>query len=131
MPTSTTFSSWRACTRCARSATLSPAEITALAEGIQRGLRPSLEKGGAFYEQDLFGQHGGFKLEDILIGYREGQPCPTCGTAIAKIKTGGTSQLHLPALPAVGIGYTGQPIKHGFHQVTRSRSWRSATAHRC
>lgn len=77
--------------------TLSPAEVNALAEGIQKGLLPSLEKGGAFYEQDLFGKPGGFKFEDILIGYREGQPCPTCGTAIAKIKTGGTSSFICPA----------------------------------
>lgn len=76
--------------------TLTPAEVTALAEGIQRGLRPSLEKGGAFYEQDLFGQKGGFTAEDILIGYREGQPCPVCGASIQKIKTGSTASFICP-----------------------------------
>jgi formamidopyrimidine-DNA glycosylase len=63
----------------------------ALINAIHRGLEPSLEKGGAFYELDLFGQKGGFKSEDILVGYREGQPCPVCKTPIAKIKTGSTS----------------------------------------
>lgn len=72
-------------------------EIEALAQAIQAGLRPSLEKGGAFYEMDLFGQKGGFQLADILIGYREGQPCPTCGTPVKKIKTGSTSSFICPA----------------------------------
>ncbi|MEW6716033.1 MAG: zinc finger domain-containing protein [Chloroflexota bacterium] len=30
-------------------------------------------------------------MEDILIGYKEGKPCPECGTLIEKIKTGSTS----------------------------------------
>lgn len=76
--------------------TLTPAEVNALAEGIQRGLRPSLEKGGAFYEVDLFGQPGGFKFEDILVGYREGQPCPACKTPIEKLKTGSTTSFICP-----------------------------------
>lgn len=75
---------------------LTPAEIEALVDGIQRGLRPSLEKGGAFYEQTLHGEKGGFQEEDIVIGYREGAPCPICGTPIQKIKTGGTSSFICP-----------------------------------
>jgi len=77
--------------------TLTPAEVSTLAHGIQQGLRPSLEKGGAFYEVDLFGQKGGFEFKDILVGYREGQPCPVCGAAIVKLKTGGTSSFICPA----------------------------------
>jgi formamidopyrimidine-DNA glycosylase len=77
--------------------TLSQAEIEALAAGIQGGLRPSLEKGGAFYEMDTFGKKGGFVMEDIRVGYREGQPCPTCATPIVKIKTGGTASFICPA----------------------------------
>lgn len=72
-----------------------------LYEGVQRGLRPSLEKGGAFYEVDLFGQKGGFTMEDILIGYKEGKPCPVCGTSIEKIKTGGTSSFICPSCQAI------------------------------
>ncbi|HOS94656.1 MAG TPA: zinc finger domain-containing protein [Armatimonadota bacterium] len=30
------------------------------------------------------------------MGYREGQPCPECGTAIEKIKTGSTSSFICP-----------------------------------
>lgn len=75
---------------------LSPDEISALYHGIRQGLIPSLEKGGAFYETNLFGEKGGFQMQDILIGYREGQPCPHCSTPIRKIKTGGTSSFICP-----------------------------------
>jgi formamidopyrimidine-DNA glycosylase len=34
---------------------------------------------------------GRFTLEQILVGYKEGQPCPVCGTAITKVKTGSTT----------------------------------------
>ena len=71
--------------------TITEGEIQSLTEAIQKGLRPSLEKGGAFYEVDLFGNKGGFTMEDVLIGYREGSPCPNCSTPIEKIKTGSTS----------------------------------------
>ncbi len=77
--------------------TLSEAEIEALAGAIQQGLRPSLEQGGAFYEMDTYGNKGGFTFEQILVGYREGQPCPSCGAPIEKIKTGGTSSFICPA----------------------------------
>ena len=77
--------------------TLSESEIEALAGAIQQGLRPSLEQGGAFYEMDTYGNKGGFTFEQILVGYREGQPCPACGAPIQKIKTGGTSSFICPA----------------------------------
>lgn len=49
----------------------------------------ALEQGGAWYENGLDDKPGGFK--EMLIGYKEGQPCPVCGTVIQKIKTGSTS----------------------------------------
>ncbi len=75
---------------------LTDAEIDALAAAIQQGLRPSLDKAGAFYEKDLFGQPGGFTMDDILIGYKENSPCPICQTPVIKIKTGGTSSFICP-----------------------------------
>ncbi len=75
---------------------LSEEEIEGLWQAIQDGLRPAMEKGGAFYEQNLFGQKGGFTFENVLIGYREGQPCPNCGTPIEKIKTGSTTSFICP-----------------------------------
>lgn len=76
--------------------TLTDAEIDALAKAIYDGLQPSIDKGGAFYEVDLYGRKGGFTMNDILIGYKEGQPCPVCGTVIEKIKTGSTSSFVCP-----------------------------------
>ena len=77
--------------------TLSENEIHELYAAIQQGLMPSLEKGGAFYEVDLHGKPGGFTMEDVLIGYREGQPCPNCQEEIIKIKTGSTSSFICPS----------------------------------
>lgn len=77
-------------------ASLSETEVKSLYAGIQGGLHPSLAKGGAFYEMNLYGQKGGFQMEDIIIGYRENSPCPQCGTLIQKIKTGSTSSFICP-----------------------------------
>ena len=76
--------------------TLTDDEVEALWNGIQKGLKPSLRKRGAFYERDLYGKRGGFKMKDILVGYREGKPCPSCGEKVVKIKTGGTSSFICP-----------------------------------
>jgi formamidopyrimidine-DNA glycosylase len=78
-------------------ASLSAEEIHNLYKGIHGGLEPALAKRGAFYEMDLFGNKGDFQMEDIIIGYREGQPCPVCQTLVQKIKTGGTSSFICPA----------------------------------
>jgi len=75
---------------------LTDAEIDDLAGAIHQGLQPAIDKGGAFYEMNLYGQKGGFTFDDIIIGYREGQPCPVCGTIIEKIKTGSASSFICP-----------------------------------
>ena len=76
--------------------TLTDAEVDALSEAIHDGLQPSIDKGGAFYEMNLYGEKGGFTMDDILIGYKEGEPCPVCSTQIVKIKTGSTSSFICP-----------------------------------
>ena len=76
--------------------TLAEDDVEALVAGIDKGLRPSADKGGAFYELNLYGKPGGFKAKHIVIGYKEGKPCPTCGSTIQKIKTGGTSTFICP-----------------------------------
>jgi formamidopyrimidine-DNA glycosylase len=76
---------------------LSDGEIPRLFQAIQDGLEVSIAKGGAAYEVDLFGKKGGFQVEDIQVGYREGQPCPRCATLIQKIKTGSTSSFICPS----------------------------------
>ena len=82
-------------------ASLNSQEVKNLYHAIHQGLEPSLQKGGAFYETNLLGQKGGFVFEDILVGYREGQLCPACGTQIQKIKTGSTSSFICPACQPV------------------------------
>jgi formamidopyrimidine-DNA glycosylase len=82
--------------------TLRDDDVEKLAEAIYKGLQPSVEKGGAFYELNLYGERGGFGKEDIMIGYREGEDCPVCGTTIEKIKVGSTSSFICPSCQPLG-----------------------------
>jgi formamidopyrimidine-DNA glycosylase len=76
--------------------TLSSDEINALTVAIHERLQLSINKGGFFYEMDLYGQKGGFVMTDLVIGYKENQPCPVCSTTIQKIKTGSTHSFICP-----------------------------------
>jgi len=75
---------------------LSDDEIAALWQAIRETLQESIDAGGAPFELNLYGQKGGWNAS-FLVGYREGEPCPACGTPIAKIKTGGTSSYICPS----------------------------------
>lgn len=75
---------------------LSPRDIRRLHTAVRTELQRSIDKGGAFYEVDLHGRPGGFLGTDLLVGYREGEPCPVCGTTIIKIKTGATASFLCP-----------------------------------
>jgi len=81
--------------------TLSEAEVDGLWQAIRDGLLPSLRKGGAWYERGLTGKRGGFKQEDIIIGYREGKPCPKCRAKIVKIRTGSNATFICPKCQAL------------------------------
>lgn len=70
-------------------AELSREERLRVYEAMRSYLGRALAQGGAWYENGLDDKPGGFK--EMLIGYREGQTCPACGTVIRKIKTGSTS----------------------------------------
>lgn len=76
--------------------TLSDEEIMSLATSIHNRLQLSISKSGFYYELDLYGKKGGFELSDLMIGYKENQPCPICRTAIQKIKTGSTQSFICP-----------------------------------
>ncbi len=65
-----------------------------LFEAIRENLRAATELGGLEFERDLYGQPGRFNA--FLVGYREGKPCPTCGTPVEKTKTGGTASYICP-----------------------------------
>jgi len=82
--------------------TLTEEEVGALYDAIQAELSRSIDKGAAWYEPDLHGRPGGFKGEDLLIGYREGKPCPNCGTVVEKIKTGSTASFICPTCQPIG-----------------------------
>jgi formamidopyrimidine-DNA glycosylase len=83
-----------------RADSLAPEEIAALFGAMQESLRLALEKGGSFWERDLYDQPGGYRKEDILIGYREGEPCPACGAPIVKLRTGANSGFICPGCQA-------------------------------
>jgi len=75
---------------------LTQEEINALADAIVTRLRLSVDMNAFAYEMDLYGQKGSFGMDQMLVGYKEGQPCPVCGTIIEKIKTGSTSSFICP-----------------------------------
>jgi formamidopyrimidine-DNA glycosylase len=68
-------------------ATLTPDEIAALHVGIQEALQTGIDHGGT-----TFGRHRGLydepgsNLEHVQVYRRTGQPCPRCGTSIARIR---------------------------------------------
>lgn len=75
---------------------LSDEEVARLVEAVRTTLQLSLDKGGSQWEQDLHGVKGRFGMDDLLVGYREDQPCPECGTPIEQIKTGSTTSYICP-----------------------------------
>ena len=83
---------------------LTGSEITRLADAIRGRLQYSIDKGGAAFEVNLLGQKGSFGMEDLIIGYRENQPCPECGTAIEKIKTAEPAALSVQAASRSKVG---------------------------
>lgn len=74
---------------------ISEGERKVLYEVIRENLKEALALGGLAYEKDLYDQPGRFK--DFLVGYKEGQPCPSCGATIEKIKTGSTASFICPS----------------------------------
>jgi formamidopyrimidine-DNA glycosylase len=76
--------------------TLSTSEVKALYEAIREVLNKSIRLGGAFFDTDFFGNKGGLTMNDFLVGYKTGKPCPKCGAIIRKIRTGSTSSYICP-----------------------------------
>jgi formamidopyrimidine-DNA glycosylase len=66
-------------------------EVAALHAALQHTLRQAIEAGGSQWELNLYGQRGAWDSSYFDIAYREGKPCPVCGTTVEKIKTGATS----------------------------------------
>jgi formamidopyrimidine-DNA glycosylase len=74
---------------------LSDKDIEALYRAIHDNLKEAIALGGT-PERDLYGRPGRLGQDKFLVGYREGLPCPECGTVIEKIKTGSTSSYICP-----------------------------------
>jgi len=75
---------------------MSKKDIELLFASIFDVLDNSRKKGSFYYESDFFGKKGGFTMDDFLVGYREGKPCPVCGETIVSIKTGSTTSFICP-----------------------------------
>jgi len=75
---------------------LSEDEVVALWRAIREALGEAVALGGSRFEQSLRGERGLLDIDWMQVGYREGQPCPRCGTPIVKIKTGSTSSFVCP-----------------------------------
>lgn len=71
--------------------TLSDDKVAALWQALQETLQESIDHGGSAWELNLYGKKGGWGERFLQVGYREGEPCPRCGTEVEKIKTGSTS----------------------------------------
>jgi len=79
-----------------QASTLSEKELNNLYNAIQNVLNHSIKLGGLAYEKDFYGQKGRFTINEFLVGYKTGKPCPTCNTPIEKIRTGSTSSYICP-----------------------------------
>jgi formamidopyrimidine-DNA glycosylase len=77
--------------------TLSDEETARLWEALRETLEESIEQGGSVWERNLYNEKGSWDNSFFLIAYKEGHPCPVCGTTVEKIKTGSTSSYICPA----------------------------------
>jgi formamidopyrimidine-DNA glycosylase len=84
--------------------TLSGDEIDDLFRAVRETLQESIDLGGSYWEQNLYGEHGRWDSSHFLVAYREGEPCPRCGTKVEKIKTGSTSSHICPSCQPLGRG---------------------------
>lgn len=71
--------------------TLSEQEVGDLWRAVRETLLESIDLDGSQWEQTLDGSYGRWDSTHLLVAYREGKPCPVCGTPIEKIRTGSTS----------------------------------------
>ena len=76
---------------------INDAGIELLYNSIMELMNFSRDKGAFAYENDFFGEKGTYSEKDFLVGYREKQPCPVCGTEIISLKTGSTTSFICPA----------------------------------
>jgi formamidopyrimidine-DNA glycosylase len=81
--------------------TLSEKQIETLHAAIRDVLKHSIRLSGLVYEKDFYGKNGRFTINEFLVGYKTGKPCPICGAAIEKIRTGSTASYICPKCQAL------------------------------
>ncbi len=69
-------------------------ERVRLYRAIAGSLAVAAKRGGLAYEKDLYGRPGG--VRKFRVGYKPGKPCPKCGAAIKKIRSGATASFICP-----------------------------------
>ena len=77
---------------------MKPAHLEALREGVVAALEAGIDGGGASIDdyRDGRGEKGKMQ-EEFLVHTREGEPCPRCGAAIARIVVSGRSTYYCPS----------------------------------
>jgi formamidopyrimidine-DNA glycosylase len=75
-----------------------PEHHEALRDGVVAALEAGIERGGATIDdyRDGRGERGSMQ-DEFLVHTREGEPCPECGTAIARIVVSGRSTYCCPS----------------------------------
>lgn len=83
---------------------LSGHELDRYHTALQEVLHRAIELGGV--EADFYRTGGNLNNWEafMLIGYKAGQPCPTCGSPIAVLKTGPTKTYLCPRCQVQGMG---------------------------
>lgn len=76
---------------------MTEADIRRLHKSMGEIFDLSCSLGTADYEMDFFGQKGNYSKDHFFVGYKEGEPCPSCGTEIAFLKTGSTGSYLCPS----------------------------------
>jgi formamidopyrimidine-DNA glycosylase len=76
-------------------ASLSDDEVARLWQAIRDVLQESIVAGGLAFELNMYGQKGGWD-SSFLITFRDGKPCPVCGTATETIRVGNTASYICP-----------------------------------
>jgi len=69
--------------------TMSDVDKDLLYKAICDEFQEASDLGGIVQERDLYNNPG--RKYDFLVGYKEGKPCPVCGTEISKIKVANTA----------------------------------------
>ena len=77
-------------------------EVEALWRALREIMQRSIALGGSAWEMDLYGVKGRWDASHLVIAYREGEPCPVCGTIVEKVKTGSTSSHVCPRCQPLG-----------------------------